>query len=341
MEQEAKYKVAVRCMTYNQSAYIEEALKGLTIQETDFPVVYIVVDDASTDGEQELLREWAAKNLSVDDSLQLWTTRPYGQLAVAKLKGNDLATFVIVLLAENHTQTGRRSQKLDYVAEWNNEAKYNALCEGDDYWIDPKKLSKQVAILESDESIGLCYAQAKVYDENTKSFTTEIKGHRFDTFEQQLTWNYIPTLTVCMRTDLRKRYEAEKRSWVEAKTWKMGDFPMWLWFCLNGKVEFLNDIVAVYRVTSGTASRPQTLEGQLAFVESTYSIKMHFAKMAQVDSKITNKIELDRNKGLAYTYINNGEYRKGRSYSKQLPLFVRVRVFLYMVKRVLIKNHNN
>lgn len=333
MEQRDKYMVAVRCMTYNQSLYIEESLHGFTIQETNFPVVYIVVDDASTDGEQDLLRNWAETHLCFEEGMLLWKTMPYGQLSEAKLKGNDKATFVFVLLDENHTQTGRRSLKSEYVSEWNNAAKYNALCEGDDYWTDPQKLAKQVEILESDSEIGLCYASAKVYDEDSHSFSKEIKGHKFETFEQQLMWNYIPTLTVCMRTDMRMQYESEKRNWEEASSWKMGDYPMWLWFCLNSKVSYIDEVVAVYRVSQGTASRPKTMAGEKAFVESTYSIKMHFAPMASVDKSLLFKIESDRAKGLAFVYINNNDFANAKIYIKQLPFLCRFRVMLYLIKK--------
>ena len=46
------FTVCVRCMTYNQSKYIEDAMNGFTIQQTDFPFVCCIVDDASTNGEQ-------------------------------------------------------------------------------------------------------------------------------------------------------------------------------------------------------------------------------------------------------------------------------------------------
>lgn len=52
MEQDYKYKVVTLCMTYNQASYIEETLHGFTMQETSFPMVFCIVDDASTDGEQ-------------------------------------------------------------------------------------------------------------------------------------------------------------------------------------------------------------------------------------------------------------------------------------------------
>ena len=56
MEQNYKYMVVTKCMTYNQSKFICDTLKGFEMQATTFPVVYCIVDDASTDGEQGLLQ---------------------------------------------------------------------------------------------------------------------------------------------------------------------------------------------------------------------------------------------------------------------------------------------
>ena len=324
--------VATRCFTYNHAPFIIDALNGFSIQEADFSMVYCIVDDASTDDEPNILRTWAENNLDLnEDGVSYREILDYGEIIVAHLKDKHNSLFVILLLSSNHKQAGK--SKLQYISEWLNNSKYIAICEGDDYWTDPQKLAKQVKILESDSEIGLCYASAKVYDEDSHSFSKEIKGHRFESFEQQLLWNYIPTLTVCMRTDLRKRYEIEKRSWEEAKTWKMGDYPTWLWFCLNSKVSFLDEVVAVYRVSPGTASRPKTLAEQKAFADSTYSIQMHFATAANVDIETLDLIKRSWRKALTYIYINNDEYGRGLEEAKILPPLQRVHVLLYILKK--------
>ena len=53
-----KYLVGIRCFTYNQSAYIPDALNGFVSQQTTFPFVIMVVDDASTDGEQDVIKSF-------------------------------------------------------------------------------------------------------------------------------------------------------------------------------------------------------------------------------------------------------------------------------------------
>ena len=62
MNVENNYLVAIRCLTYNQSAYVTETLNGFVMQQTNFPFVAMVVDDASTDGEPKVLRDYFNKN---------------------------------------------------------------------------------------------------------------------------------------------------------------------------------------------------------------------------------------------------------------------------------------
>ena len=115
MSQVYKYMVATRCMTYNHSLYIEEALRGFAMQETTFPIVFCVVDDASTDGEQNLLLEWTKNNLELNDDGSLPCKQmPYGKLVFARSIKNNNAYFAILLLSENHY---RKKDKLPYIKE--------------------------------------------------------------------------------------------------------------------------------------------------------------------------------------------------------------------------------
>ena len=63
-----KYLVCTRCLTYNHASFITDALHGFCMQQTTFPVVYVIVDDASTDGAQEVIKCYLQDNFNLKDS---------------------------------------------------------------------------------------------------------------------------------------------------------------------------------------------------------------------------------------------------------------------------------
>jgi glycosyltransferase involved in cell wall biosynthesis len=164
MEQLFKYKVATQCFTYNHRSYIKDTLDGFVIQQTDFPVVYVVVDDASTDGEPDYLRTWAENNLNLLEEIAYKKQMPYGELIFGAYNAKSNLYFAILLLSENHYQNGRDNQKLQYISEWCDNAEYIAICEGDDYWIDPKKLQMQVEALNRNANINICAHACSIVD---------------------------------------------------------------------------------------------------------------------------------------------------------------------------------
>lgn len=118
--------VSVACITYNHAPYIRQCLEGFLMQKTNFPIEIIVHDDASTDGTDDIIREYALK---------------YPEL------------FKVILQEENQYSKG--VDVLSLVFE-RSAGKYIALCEGDDYWTDPLKLQKQVDFLENNPDYVMC-----------------------------------------------------------------------------------------------------------------------------------------------------------------------------------------
>ena len=203
MEKDYKYMVCTRCMTYNHAPYIEDALQGFAMQETTFPVVFTIIDDASTDGEPDVLRKWVDENLDFEEGTGAWKDMPYGQITVANLKGKPLSTFVILLLNENHY--GRKS-KIPYIAEWNENAKYIAICEGDDYWTDDHTLQKQADALDANPQATLVYTNFQTIDGEgnpiSRPFIKDFPGrpHSGDNLPTLLRHgNYILVLTSMYR----------------------------------------------------------------------------------------------------------------------------------------------
>lgn len=150
-----KFKVCCSCFTFNHSKYITDALNGFTMQQTDFPFVCCIVDDASTDGEQEVIRKYVEENFDFSEgSVSFHKETDYAHITYAQHKTNKNCYFAVLFLKENHYS--QRKDKMPYLSEWRDNTEYEALCEGDDWWIDSQKLQIQVNYLDTHYELDMC-----------------------------------------------------------------------------------------------------------------------------------------------------------------------------------------
>src|SRR5690625_2515156 len=105
------------------------------MQKTTFPVELIIHDDASTDSTTDIIRDYESKYPHI--------IKPIYQEENQYSKGIKIGVKYI------HPQI---------------KGKYYAICEGDDYWIDPLKLQKQVDILEGNDEVGIVHTGFIKYD---------------------------------------------------------------------------------------------------------------------------------------------------------------------------------
>lgn len=270
--------VAIRCMTFNQKPYIRQCLDGFVMQKTNFPFVAIVVDDASTDNEQEVL--WDFINNELDQtSLQKDETDDFVRV-VAPHKINCNCTFVVVFLKYNHTSI--KKAKKPYFKGWEDSAKYIGLCEGDDYWIDPLKLQKQVDYMETHPECGLVYTNSRIFNQSAGTFS-DVTFPKQSDFKGLLVESVIFTLTTCFKRELYVRYLQEIQ--VNPK-WLMGDTPLWLFIAAQGPIKYLPDVTSVYRVLENSASHSNDINKTIRFCLSSYDIRIYFAKKYHCENLI-------------------------------------------------------
>lgn len=165
-QERSDWMLYVSCMTYNQAPFIVDALNGFTMQRTDFPYVCAIVDDASTDGEQEVIQNYINEYFDLEDNtiVRQTNTNDY-KLIFARHKTNHNCYFAVFYLKYNHYSI--KKNKRPYVSEWLDKAKYIATCEGDDYWIDNMKLQKQVDFMELNHDISYTCTRFNILDQNT------------------------------------------------------------------------------------------------------------------------------------------------------------------------------
>jgi len=312
------FKVFVRCFTYNQSRYITDTLNGFVTQQTDFPFVCCIVDDASTDGEQEVIKSYLYDCFDLsDDSVHYEQETDYASISFAQHKTNKSCFFAVLFLKKNYYSRKEAYKKMSFISQWRDRCKYEAICEGDDYWTDTNKLQKQVSFLEANPEYALIYSKADVFDQSQMKITRTL-GKSCTSFLDLLNGNGIPTLTSLVRYDRLMEYHREVQP--ATKYWKAGDYPIWLWMAMNYRIHFQNEITGVYRYLSDSISHPSTIEGTINYAESITEIVRYFLDLSLFEERKKQLILSNRYKTICRGFIDMGRYDIVRQYAQKIQL---------------------
>ena len=239
------HKVVVLSITYNHSQYVEETLKGFAMQQTDFPFLCCVFDDASTDGEQDVLRRWVDEHCNHND-VEVYD-HPLTIILKAPDKDNPNCIYVVYLMKVNTWGKPERSELINY---WCQFGEYISMCEGDDYWTNPLKLQKQVDFLESHPDYVMCSHHFDLYNESTNRFEPDwFKSIEAD-FEYDL--NSFVTRKAWMTQPLTVLYRSKAWNKSEYKRYNHAkDVTLFYYLLRQGKGMLLKDNMGIYRIHDG------------------------------------------------------------------------------------------
>lgn len=257
------YKVCVWCNTYNQASYIKDTMDGFCMQQTNFPFVCLIMDDASTDGEPEVIKQYLNDHFNTE-----WTkeTDDY-HLTLARHQENKNCYFAVYLLKYNHYSIKKR--RLKYYREVTDEIDYVALCEGDDYWTDAHKLQKQADALDANPQATLVYTNFQAIDGEgnpiSRPFIKDYPGrsHSGDNLPTLLRYgNFVMTLTTMYRY---KVLESEYRANCPVRM----DFDTTMCAALMGDFIWLPEQTACYRSLESGMVRSNLQKG-LRWIQDIY-----------------------------------------------------------------------
>lgn len=208
-----QYTVCTRCFTYNQGEFILDTLRGFVTQETDFPVVSVIVDDASTDSAPQIILDFFRRNFNIQDSaIAYQENNDYGEVLYAQHKDNKNCFFAILLLKENHYS--RNISKIPYLSRWVDRSKYIAMCEGDDFWTDPMKLKTQVDFLDRNRNYSLCCHRYKIYNQISDTWENDYVKSWFDVHPEGFSFSRTDNLKTWITKTMTLMY---RREWVDEK----------------------------------------------------------------------------------------------------------------------------
>lgn len=123
--------IAVCIVTYNQEAFIAQAIDSVQMQQCDEPIRIYIGDDASTDRTQTICERYAAQDERI----------------VYIRRNKNLG------LVNNTLDLYRRIMA--------DGCKYIAMLDGDDYWTDPHKLQLQVDFLRVHPEVGFVHTNGQ------------------------------------------------------------------------------------------------------------------------------------------------------------------------------------
>lgn len=248
--------LVVQCFTYNHENYIGKCLDGFVNQKTNFEFVVIVHDDASTDNTAQIVRDYADKYPNI--------IQPILEAENQYSKGSDIQVKIV-----NDVTRGY-------------EPKYIALCEGDDFWIDPYKLQKQFDFMEQHPDYSLCHTDVLIYEDIKK----KIKGRKgwmynfsniYLEHEHQDLFNDIMSIKyVFQPLTFFIRYESYNKIQPNTVTFMMGDMPLILDLSQKGKIKYLPVVTGIYNHHLGSATRNPYTRSQFDF--SIVEMKIYYCK---------------------------------------------------------------
>ncbi len=228
-------------ITYNHEKFIAEAIEGVLMQETSFPIELVIGDDCSTDRTGAIAKSFQEK---YPDKIRI---------------------------LERNSNLGMKRNFADTLT--NCRGKFIALCEGDDYWTDPGKLQKQVSILEDDERLVMCCHADRVLSEDGKIVKRLLAAREVqfeDILEMYRRREYLPTMSWVFKNQ-------PKLLEPEAIRDNLFDITLLLLLASKGSIRIMSDIMAVYRVHSTSYTNSgDNLRKQIMVIDALEKAKAFF-----------------------------------------------------------------
>lgn len=269
--------VSVVVITYNHEDFINKCIDSILNQKTSFHFELIIAEDYSTDQTRKILFEYQSKYPAI----------------------------IRVLFSDSNVGITKNAIRADL----RTRGKYIAYCEGDDYWIDPEKLQKQVTIMESDPEIGMIYTGSKEYLYETDRFV-DVKQkmalpsgiHQINEYFTKRISSAISITTCTVMVRQKNIIKAIKNNIVFKVNSSMMDTPRWFAASLNMKTYYMDSITGVYVIHDSSVSNTWDMkkvarQGCVVLYGFTYAIQTSEIKV-QVESKVFYRM-------ISHAFYNN------------------------------------
>lgn len=234
--------VSVLIITYNHGPYIAGAIEGVICQKTGFPIELIIGEDCSTDNTRGIVLDYQ---------------RRYPQL-------------IRVIYSDRNVGMQRNYRRIHEAAR----GEYIAFCEGDDAWIDDRKLEKQVKVMRSEPDCSMVFHAAEIFRVEKGTVAVRHYGSSAKTFSLAEVVLAGGGFIFAGSTMVRRSVIDPLPGWVT--DCEVGDYPFAVHCASRGKVIYLPDVMSVYRSgipaswsvrSAGLAQQKKTLDSMIRMLD--------------------------------------------------------------------------
>ena len=252
--------ISVVVVTYNQAATIGRTLDSILMQQCHVPFEIVIGEDCSTDDTRAICQAYAEKHPD------------------------------IIRLICNERNKGLVDNYFDCLLAC--RGKYIADCAGDDFWIDPQKLEKEVTVMENHPEVTMVITNWQYYNEHTRKTTPSQQRQHApitpgkDLLQAIITQQSMSVFHLCTalyRTDVfRKAYE-EDTDLFRNKTYVSEDMQIAISMALHGDIAYLPDVTLNYSLGSGSISNITDSEKAFRFVQRSTELICYLANKHHLD----------------------------------------------------------
>lgn len=225
MSSNKEIMVTCFCLCFNYEKYIAQCLDGMLNQITNFNYEILILDDASTDNSQTIIKQYQKK---YPDKIKTILHKKNEGKTASSLNPNELLPLI--------------------------RGKYIATCDGDDYWNNPNKLQKQFESLKNHKNCSICVHDVKIlnYSQtmNNNELYTQYNSSQIiygnELIESLILQKvFFQTSSFFLTTKIVTEYIKDRKIFNH---WTMvEDRPLLLYICSKSNIYYINKPHSTYR----------------------------------------------------------------------------------------------